>query len=95
MSLALPFPVFSKYLGKTKFVRSASFLQSERQLCIKALVWIAGRAGYKDTQTCWNQTARDAGDFLLLQLASTSPAKYSVIVEIRHKIPPSSLGVFF
>jgi hypothetical protein len=63
-------------------------------LCIKALVWVAGRAGYKDTQTRWNQTARDAGDFLLLQWASTSPAKYPVSV-VRHKIPPSSLGVFF
>jgi hypothetical protein len=52
------------------------------------MVWIAGRAGYKDAQTRWNQTARDPVDFILLQWASTRPAKYTVVVVVRHSVSP-------
>jgi hypothetical protein len=69
-------------------------LQSGRQLCIKALVWIAGRAGYKDAQTSWNQTARDTEDFMLLQWAGSRPAKYPVIVVVRHRLLLSSSKSF-
>jgi hypothetical protein len=52
------------------------------------MIWIAGRAGYKDAQTRWNQTARNLVDFILLQWASTRPAKYPVIVVVRHSVSP-------
>jgi hypothetical protein len=52
------------------------------------MVWIAGRAGYKDAQTRWNQTARNLVNFILLQWASTRPAKYPVIVVVRHSVSP-------